>query len=209
MNPPNSLGRCTLLGFLVLLAGCNVVPPATEDPTRYYLLSDAGAPAPALPAADGLRIGLRTVALEGYLKHREIIVRTGPNEVDFRDYHRWAEPLDMAIAHILAVRLQATPAVAQVWTEPFPIEQERDYDVFVRVTRFEGAREGSGRYTASLSATVEVYTAGTSPRLVGRKVFVAPDQAWDGRDFDHLAGLLSADVVGLAREILAELPAKG
>jgi hypothetical protein len=38
---------------------------------------------------------------------------------------------------------------------------------------------------------------------------VAPDQAWDGRDFDHLAGLLSADVVGLAREILAELPAKG
>jgi uncharacterized lipoprotein YmbA len=209
MNPLKCPGRCALLGFLVLLAGCNLVPSATDDPTRYYLLSDAGVPAPASPATGGLRIGLRAVALEGYLKHREIIVRTGPNEVNFRDYHRWAEPLDMAIAHILAARLLAGPAVAEVWTEPFPIEQERDYDVFVQVTRFEGALAGSGRYTASLSATVEVYTAGTSPRLVGRKVFVAPDQAWDGRDFDHLAGLLSADVVGLAREILAELPAKG
>jgi hypothetical protein len=114
----------------------------------------------------------------------------------------------MAVAHILAARLLAGPAVAEVWTEPFPIEQERDYDVSIQVTRFEGALEGSGRYTASLSATVEVYTAGASPRLVARKMFVAPDQAWDGRDFDHLAGLLSIDVVGLARAILAELPAK-
>ena len=60
-----------------------------------------------------------------------------------------------------------------------------------------------------LEATIEVSAPGATPRIVSRKVFVAPDQAWDGSDFGRLASLLTADVGSLAREVLAGIPPKG
>jgi hypothetical protein len=44
--------------------------------------------------------------------------------------------------------------------------------------------------------------------MVSRKVFVAPDAAWDGHDFGRLASLLSADVAAIGREVLAGIPPK-
>ena len=137
-----------------------------------------------------------------------MVVRTGDNEVEFRDYRRWAEPLDAAIGRVLRVRLLAAPEVAQVVTEPFPIDQERDFDVSIDIRRCEGSADASGKFAASLSATIEVSTAGANPHVVARKLFTAPAAAWDGRDFDRLASLLSADVSALGQEVVAELPAR-
>jgi uncharacterized lipoprotein YmbA len=149
------------------------------------------------------------VKVEGYLKRREIVVRSGANEVSFRDYRRWAEPLEAAIQRSLRSGLLAAPGVGQVYTEPFLSEQERDYDVSVEVLRFEGDAAPSGKFTASVTAMVEVSTAGTSPRVVSRRLFVAPAAAWDGSNFDQLAGLLSRDVAALAQDIAAGLPPRG
>jgi uncharacterized lipoprotein YmbA len=196
-----------LAGLLGALAACNIVQPAQDDPTRYFVLSDPAVhPGQAPSAAAGVRIGLRAVRLESYLRRREMVVRTGENEVQFRDFRRWAEPLDAGVARILRTRLLASPDVAQVYGEPFPADQERDFDVSIELRKCEGSLAPSGRYAASLSATIEVSTAGANPRLVARKVFVAPDASWDGRDFDRLASLLSADVSALGQEVLADLP---
>jgi uncharacterized lipoprotein YmbA len=203
------LAAAAASGLLGFLPGCNIVPPVQDDPTRYFVLSDSAAlPAEASPAAGGVRIGLKSVRLEGYLKRREMVVRSGDNEVEFRDYRRWAEPLDAAIGRALRGTLLASPGVAQVQAEPFALDQDRDFDVSIEVRRFEGAASAPGKFTASFSAMVEVSTAGANPRVVSRKLFVAPDAAWDGRDYDRLAGLLTADVSALGREILSELPAK-
>ena len=196
-----------LAGLLCALAACNVVQPAQDDPTRYFVLSDPAAhPGQAPSAAAGVRIGLKAVRLESYLRRREMVVRTGENEVQFRDYRRWAEPLDAGVARVLRTRLLASPDVAQVYGEPFAAGQERDFDVSIELRKCEGSLAPSGRYAASLSATIEVSTAGANPRPVARKVFVAPDASWDGRDFDRLASLLSADVSALGQEVLADLP---
>ena len=64
----------------------------------------------------------------------------GENEVEFRDYRRWAEPLDAGVARVLRARLLASPDVAQVYAEPFPADQDRDFDVSVEVTQVRGAR---------------------------------------------------------------------
>jgi uncharacterized lipoprotein YmbA len=196
-------------GFLGLLAACNIVPPAQDDPTRYFVLSDSAASATqATPTAGGVRIGLRSVRLEGYLKRREMVVRAGDNEVEFRDYRRWAEPLDAAVGRVLRGALLASPGVAQVQAEPFAPDQDRDYDVSIEVRRLEGAASGPGKFRASFSAMIEVSTAGANPHVVSRRLFVAPDAPWDGRDFDRLASLLTADVSALGQEIISELPAR-
>jgi uncharacterized lipoprotein YmbA len=205
-----TFARCAALGLLAI-AGCNIVPPAQEDTTRYFVLSDNGLPAVVAgeaPAAGTLRIGLRTVRLEGYLKGRQMIVRNGANEVRFEDFRRWAEPLDTAITRIVRSRLLSGPAVAQVYAEPFPFDQERDYDVSIEVSRFEGAVDANGKFVASLAATIEISTTGANSRVVSRRGFEAPVREWDGADFDHLAELLNSDVAALAQEVASELPAK-
>ena len=189
------------------LAACNVAQPAQDDPTRYYVLSDTEGQAPA-PQAVGARIGLKTVKLAGYLRRKEMVVRTGGNEVEFRDFRRWAEPLDAAITRIVKARLLGSAQVAQVLTEPFPPDQEPDYVVSIEVRACEGTTGRSGSFGASFTAAVEVSTAGANPRVVSRKLFTAPGASWDGRDFDKLASLLTADASALGQEIASEIPAR-
>jgi uncharacterized lipoprotein YmbA len=209
-HPKQGLLRCAAPVLLAALAACNIVPTAQDDPTRYFVLSDGAAQAaPANPSASAVRLGLKAVRLESYLKHKEMVVRTGANEIQFRDYRRWAEPLDAAIGRILRSALQASPDVAQVQTEPFPFDEKRDFDVAVDIHRCEGVLDASGKYEAGFSAVIEVSTTGADAKVVARRLFVAPDAAWDGEDFDRLASLLSRDVSALGGEVIATLPPRG
>jgi uncharacterized protein len=208
MSHPNIrlLGLCAALGLLIS-AGCNVIPPAQEDATRYFVLSGPELPAVQTPTGS-LRIGVRTVRLESYLNRKEMVVRTGANEIRFEDYRRWADPLDAALTRIVRSRLLGDPAVAQVYAEPFPFDQARDFDVSIDVVRFEGTLGADGKFTASMAAVIEVSTTGAGSRIVSRKLFEAPPQAWDGTDFNGLAALLRGDTDLLAQEVASELPAK-
>jgi hypothetical protein len=98
------------------------------------------------------------------------------------------------------------PGVAQVLVDPFPVDQEPDYDVSVDVRRCEGSVDASGKGSASFSATIEITATGASPHVVARKLFTAPAAAWDGRDYGQLASLLSADIAALGQEIASDLP---
>ncbi len=188
---------------LLALAACNVVPPAQDDPTRYFVLADAGVS--ASHSEGTLRVGLKSVQLEGYLKRKDIVIRTGANEVEFRDFRLWAEPLDSGVSRVLRQALRASPPVGQVYAEPFPVDGARDYDVSVEILHCEGAASGSGQ-VARLSAVYEISTVGPQAHVVARRRFDAPDQAWDGRDYGSLAGLLSADIASLGADIARNLP---
>jgi uncharacterized lipoprotein YmbA len=194
---------------LVLLGGCNILPPPTADSTRYYVLTGGGAGAADRPMAPaGLRIGLKPIALAGYLKGRPMVVRRGPNEIAFEDGERWGEPLEAALARVLRARLLEGASVTQVYLPPFPLEGERDYDVEVQVIRCEGAGAPGAGLVASFSAVIDVTATGPDHRSVAHRVFTAPDAPWDGKDFGRLAGELSADVAALAQDIVAALPPK-
>jgi uncharacterized lipoprotein YmbA len=194
----------------LLLAGCNIIPPPTADPTRYYVLSG-----PALvenaapPAARGLRLGLRTVELAPYLRKGSLVVRTGDNEVTFPNDARWGVPLEQDITRALRTGLLAAPAVGRVFLQPFPFDDNRDFEVSVQVLRCEGAVGPGGKAaTVKFAASIEITTAGASPQLVARKLFVAPEAPWDGKDFAQLAAQLSAAVNALGAEVVAALPEK-
>jgi len=194
---------------LFALAGCNILPPLQADATHYYVLAGPALTEPGtLPGAGALRLGLKAVEVEPYLRKGSLVVRTGDNEVTFLDQARWAEPVEQEIVAALRQRLLAAPGVGRVFVTPFPFEQARDFDVSVQVLHCEGLREGGRRASAQFAATIEVTTAGTNAQVVARKSFVAPDAAWDGKDPDRLAELLGQAVGALSQEVVAALPEK-
>jgi len=200
-----TLGACALL-----VAGCNVIPAPTADTTRYYVLSapSAGA-AGAQPINGGLRIGLRNIELAPYLKKGSLVVRTGENELSFPSEARWAEPLEQEILHTLRVQLLASPTVGRVFVQPFPFEEPRDFDVSVRLIRAEGVLPaGGGAGVVRLVAMIEVTRIGALGEVVARRRFVAPEMAWDGKDFSQLASRLSAALTALSEDVVGVLPAK-
>ena len=199
------------LGTSVLLVtGCSVIPAPTADPTRYYVLAAPTAgPAGAQPINGGLRIGLKNVELAPYLKKGALVVRTGENELSFPAEARWAEPLDQEILHTLRTQVLAAPMVGRVFVQPFPFEEPRDFDVSVRLIRAEGVVAANGRSgVVQLVAMIEVTRIGALGEVVARRRFVAPETAWDGKDFSQLAARLSAAVAALCEDVVGVLPTK-
>lgn len=184
------------------LAGCNVLPQPQQDLTRYFVLTAPTRAAAGAGAPGALRLGLKQVELADYLQTRDIVVRSGPNELALQDYARWAEPLQAGIARALGARLLEDPGVASVATPPFPLGAARDYDVSVQILHCEGE---SG--AALFAARVEIASAADG-RVVSRLVYVAPREKWNGSDYGRLAALLSDDVAGLGADILSALPSR-
>jgi uncharacterized lipoprotein YmbA len=193
----------------LILAGCNIIPAPTADSTRYYVLTDpAPGEAGTRPIAGALRLGLKNVELAPYLKKGSLVVRTGANEVTFPRDARWAEPLEQEILHALRAQLLSTPTVGRVFAQPFPFDEARDYDVSVRILRCDGVQApGDGKASVQFAATIEITRGGTAGEVVARKRFVAPEAAWDGKDYALLAARLSAAVTAFSEEVAATLPA--
>jgi uncharacterized lipoprotein YmbA len=202
------------LGFALCagVSGCNVIPAAQTDPTKFYVLSAPAAGPSESTAASGdhplhaVRIGLKNVDVATYLKDPPIVVRSGSNQVAPQDYARWAEPLQAGLTRLLREQLAQSGRVSRIDVQPFPLDQELDYVVSVSILHCEGAAGGADGKAARFEASIRVTRGGVTPEIVARKISGAPNTAWDGHDFDALARLLSADVQGLGEAILAALP---
>jgi len=195
--------------LIATLTACSIVPKPTADPTRHYVLAaPAAESAPATSTKDKPILGLRVVTLPAYLTgSKSIAVRQGPNEIIYRDYDRWAEPLDDAIARIVRARLLATGAVSAV--EPLPGAPVRTYDLTIRILEAEGVLPNANATTpASIRFTAE-YELKTpeGASVTGTRTFTTPPAAWDGKDYAALAAHLGAAASALADDIAKNLPA--
>lgn len=199
-----------LLSAVVLsLAGCSLVPAPVSDPTRYYVLTGRGfETAPAAKQEGALILGVKRIEIAPYLNGKDMVVREAGNEITYNSFSRWAEPLTTSIARTLAGRLATADKVGRVYSQPFPFEVERNYDVSVRVLRCEGERKEGGKVVASFTALVEVTESKAGGAIVLRKLFNAPETEWDGKNFGALASALSESVAALGTEIVTALPAK-
>ncbi len=196
----------SLLGLgLWFTAGCSIIPEPAPDPTRFYVLTGPGLPGEVSTPHGTLRLGLHTVELSSYLKSRSLIVRNGRNEIVYQDYARWAEPLEAGIARVLRARLSVAPEVSRVYSQPFPFDRDRDFDVSINVIRCEGVREGD-KSVARFAAVVEILHA-TSGDVASRRTVVTPELPWDGQDYSALAEALSEAVGQLAHQLVDHLPA--
>lgn len=184
-------------------AGCSFLPEPQTDPTRFYVLAapDNGGP----PVANAPTVHLGPVELASYLRARPIIVRRGENEVEFREFARWGEALEIGIARVLREELLArggASAVLQAGSRRS--HAAHHYDLNVRVLAAEGDVSGAVLFRA----VWELTPPGSKPGEMIRGEYRARDQRWDGKNEAVLAAELSKAVSALAAEIAAALPKK-
>ncbi|MBS0630674.1 MAG: membrane integrity-associated transporter subunit PqiC [Verrucomicrobia bacterium] len=204
-SPRRLLSAFLAAGLLAWVAGCNLIPPPQADPTHYYVLNGPSLTEAGSPGGK-LRLGLRPLELAPYLRKGAIVVRLGSNELLYKDEARWGEPLEAGISRTLRAQLLTQPAVARVYTPPYPIDQDRDYDIAVTILRCEGATDNAGHSTAKFSAQIEITSVKNPGLVVARRIFNAPDAAWDGHNYSALAESLSAAIAALSAETVAALP---
>jgi uncharacterized lipoprotein YmbA len=186
-----------------LLAGCSITKPK-EDPTRFYVLrspeaSSSGTSNSAV--SKRWRVNLRPVEIPSYLKPATIVVRMGSNEISYADFHRWAEPLDQAIARVCKETLARTPTVDNV-SLGARAPAEIDCELTVRLLACEGIQEKGGAASIRFRAAWELRTLGHQA-LLRREVFEAPATTWNGTDYGQLAERLSTAVNQLAQTLAA------
>ncbi len=185
----------------LLLGGCKIVPEATTDPTRFYVLSPA-AVAPMATETKLPAVHLRPVELASYIKAKPLIVRRGDNEIEFREYARWGEPLEQGIGRVLREELLARGAAGTVLAAGMrAYNVDYDYELTVRVLACEGTANGGVLF----HAVWELATTGTVPKIAAHGDFHAENLKWDDKSESSLAAQLSKAVSDLSGEIAAGL----
>src|SRR5436190_23661299 len=99
--------RSAIILVAALAAACGTPPKE-----HFYTLSFATPVEPATPAT--VTIAVAAVAVPEAVDRTSMVVRTGPNQVDIDDLHRWAEPLKSAIPRALAANLAREIPTARV-----------------------------------------------------------------------------------------------
>ncbi len=195
--------RLFVLGALALAAftGCQILPEAQPDPTRFFVLAEP-APTDTPPAADALVLGLLPLEVPAYLADtRAMAVLDDDNQVTFRDFDRWAEPLDKGMARVLRGALANQPVISRVLTPPFPLQPERAYDLQVRIIDAAPTAAGPLRFTLSytlVSPDGKQYQNGN---------YTATGVNWDGTPAGLARGL-SAALAEAAAAIATGLPSR-
>lgn len=196
--------RAAGVSAALALGGCLSVPipQAEADPARFYVLSTTGAAAPVSPPEGAPGVHLQSVEVASYLRSRPMIVRRGNNEIQFREFARWGEPLELGVERVLREELLARGAASHVVTGGLrPPNMRFDYTASVRVLACEGGADGSVLFRAAWEVVPERREGADAGATPKRGEFRPTDLRWDGKTEGSLAAQLSAAVAGLAGEI--------
>jgi len=200
--------RPILLVALVALTGCFSLSREVP-PVRFYVLGGTwpatGTPAgltdaPASPLA-GRSIGLRQLQLAEYLATPLLVVREGPHQITFSEFHQWGEDLDGGINRAVAGYLAAGAPFQSVNVAPWQPQAQYDFLIQLHLSCFEGvAPEGE----AHLLAAWEIIRQRDGAVLArGTTDYRTP--GWTVGDYDGLVALLDTGLGVLTNDLVASL----
>lgn len=200
--------RLILLFVLFGLAGCFSLG-REEPPQQHYVLGGSGVQQPAAPTerTGGLALGLRRLQLAGYLETPLLVVRQGPHQVRFSEFHRWGEDLGGSVNRAVAGHLAARAPIYSVDVVPWPPRPEHDFLIQLHLLRFEGvaseAPETSGG-EAHLLATWEIIDP-QDGAVLARGTTDYRARGWTVGDYDGLVTLLDMGLRELSEDLVAGL----
>lgn len=174
------------IGFL--LSACGSAPE-----NRYYALStNAGRPIVETKPGAHRSITLTDVTIPDMLDRPQIVLISGPNSVDVREFDRWAEPLGSMIRRSLAADLAGRLGPAGVLPPGVPV----DARIFVSVDRLEADAQGS----VTLAGTWTERIGSGTGETISVHPFQHQDHA-DAKDLTSVAATMSRLLGQLADDI--------
>jgi len=179
-----------LAAAALALAACGSTPRE-----NFYTLSEGLAPPAAAGAALSVQVGAVTVPQA--VDRTAMVLRTGPNQVDIDDLHRWVEPLKSAIPRALAELLMRELGTPRVTLGGAKVAGATDYRVAVDVVAFESSLTDGATLDAAWSVTPP-----QGPPKTGRTFAQEPANP---RDHAGIAAAHRRALGKLAREIAAAI----
>ena len=129
-----------LLATLMMLCGCL----GRSQQTKFYLLQPTLSlqTGKAVPAKEGLRIGVGPVEIPEYLDRPQIVTRISKSEFQVDEFNQWAENLMYSIPTILAQNLSVLLTTDNLFVFPWLGSTQIDYQIKVDVVRFNAIPDG-------------------------------------------------------------------
>lgn len=173
------------------LSGCGSSPD-----TRFYVLSTALEPARPLAGTEqGIAVGVGPIALPEYLDRPQIVTRTDQNELQLAEFDKWAESLKDNVTEVLAENLALALPSRNVAAYPWKRAAQLDYQVVVKVIRFESGSGGE----STLNARWSVWSGdGKSELLVRESRYVEPA---GGKDYRATVAAMSRALGRFSRDV--------
>lgn len=200
--------RSISLSALVGLAGC--VSLGRGQPTQQIYVLGGSPPGKSEAAAQdssGLTIGVRRLQLAAYLESPFVLVRRGPNQIDFSEFQRWGETLSGGINRAVVGYLGSGASFRGIDVAPWPAGERYDYVIQLHVLRFEGlaseelaAVEGEARVLATWEIIRQLDGA-----VLRRGTTDYRESGWTVGDYAGLVTLLDAGLHVLTDQILGTL----
>ena len=179
--------RVLLIATAIALAGCGSAPKES-----FYTLASPQAP---VNATSTVSVFVGPVSVPEAVDRTPMVIRTGPNQVDIDEMHRWAEPLKTAIPRVLAEMLMRELGSTRVVSSRQASGTAVDFRVAVEIQRFESSLDGGATLDAVWFVTP---TASGATRRTGRTLATVPAT---GRFHEALAAAHSRALESLARDI--------
>jgi uncharacterized protein len=199
-----------LVSGLLAVTGCFSLA-RTEPVQRKYVLggdltTEAG---PRSAAVAGVTIGVRRPRLASYLDSPLLVVRHGPHQVRYSEYHRWGEQLGDGVNRALAGYLSAGSPFRAVDVAPWPPREEYDYLIQLHVERFEGLAPEEPSVAAGevhMLATWEIVRQ-RDGTVLARGATEHRERGWVVGDYAGMVRSLDAGLNILSGELAAGLAA--
>lgn len=126
------VGVVLLAASLVVTWGC-----ASSPAMKFYILTSGAGTEATEEVLGGPSLGVGPIEIPGYLNRVQIVRRTGENRIEVAEFHRWGESLGAGVSRVLAKNLAALLSSERVVTFPWDRSERIDYQIRVRINRFE------------------------------------------------------------------------
>lgn len=125
--------------FFTLLAGCSLLPPIADEPARHLLDSSAKRQD---PRGSSPVVAIARPSLPPYLERSEMVTRLNSGRLSIHETDLWAEPLDAAIARVIAENLRNLTGSTNIQPAGSFIRKDYSSVVEIRIDRFDPSSEG-------------------------------------------------------------------
>jgi len=187
------LTACALLAA----SGCTLLR-APVDRSRFYILTSIAGDEPAR-VGKPITLGVGPVHLPDYLDRPEVVIRTGPNQIELSPTDRWAEPVKSGFHRVFADNLSRLIATERILQFPWYRGTHIDFQVHASVQRFDSDTQGN----ATLVVRWSIKTGEGKEVLTPRESRY--ESAGKGTDPGADAGALSDTLAAFSRDVAAAL----